>query len=362
MPDTSNSKTTTTANQKAYELKPLRLADAAELRRLGIYTGTLKEVSDQIRTLLSRNDKGVFMLSGGTAEKSVSGLVSLLPDAFRPEVGRLTILNSSWEIFPELLAEVCRIAFTEQKFLRLEALVPETPAMQLRAYRQMGFRTDNIITDDISRLRQATGFHQLSLAKTNNRQPAVGMVPYKYGIMSVKGTETEIEAIDFQIFGESVTDSYIEDVFRMWGLLTEDDKLLAEDTCLKLIRNDNLPAMVGKAVKELDEYFSGLRQEFDLTVNLDQGSAFQQAVWAALQTIPYGTTETYLDIAVKLTYGDRKRAHTLSRAVGGACGANPVAIVVPCHRVIGHDGRLTGFSGGMKNKEYLLQHELFGGV
>ncbi|NLC83892.1 MAG: methylated-DNA--[protein]-cysteine S-methyltransferase [Ruminococcaceae bacterium] len=362
MPEPSNSKTTTAANQQAFELKPLRLADAAELRRLGIYTGTLKEVSDQIRILLNRNEKGGFLISGGTADLPVSGLVSLLPDAFRPEVGRLTILGSNLIILPQLLAKVSRIAFTEQKFLRLEALVPESPELQLRAYRQAGFRTDSIITDDISRLRQETGFHQLSLAKTSNRHPAVGLVPYKYGIMSVKGTETEIEAVDFQIFGESVTDSYIEDVFRMWGLLDEDDKLLVADTCLKLIRNDNLPVMVGKAVKELDEYFSGLRQEFDLTVNLDQGSAFQQAVWAALQTIPYGTTETYLDIAMKLTYGDRKRAHTLSRAVGGACGANPVAIVVPCHRVIGHDGRLTGFSGGVKNKEFLLHHELFGSI
>ncbi len=362
MPETSTGQATSATDRHSFLLKPLRLADAAELRRLEIFTGTLKEVSNQIRTLLTRNAQGSFLIEGGSDEEPISGLVSLLPDAFRPEIGRLTVISTDLKILPELLAQVCRLAFSEQKFLRLETLVPESPEAQLRAFRQTGFRTDTLIVENVTRDRQETGFHQMSLAKTQNRYPAVGIVPYKYGVLSVKGTETEIEAVDFQVFGKPVSDSYTEDVFRMWGLLAEDDNLLAADACLKLIRNDNLPAMVSKAVKELDEYFSGLRQEFDLTVNLEQGSSFQRAVWAALQTIPYGTTETYLDIALKLTYGDRKRAHTLSRAVGGACGANPVAIVVPCHRVIGHDGRLTGFSGGVKNKEYLLQHELFGSL
>lgn len=101
---------------------------------------------------------------------------------------------------------------------------------------------------------------------------------------------------------------------------------------------------------ELRRYWADPAHRFDVTLDL-QGTDFQRAVWRALLAIPPGQTRSYGDIA--LTAG-RARA---VRAVGAACGANPVGIVVPCHRVIGRDGRLTGFAGGLARKAALLQHE-----
>ncbi len=104
------------------------------------------------------------------------------------------------------------------------------------------------------------------------------------------------------------------------------------------------------AQAQLDEYFSGRRRQFDLPFDL-HGSAFQQRVWAQVNKIPYGQTLSYADIARAL--GNPRS----TRAVGMAVGKNPVAILVPCHRVIGSDGSLTGYGGGLWRKTWLLRHE-----
>ena len=105
-----------------------------------------------------------------------------------------------------------------------------------------------------------------------------------------------------------------------------------------------------QAERQLMEYFSGTRKEFSLPLATD-GTPFQQAVWSALQQIPYGETVTYGQLAKMI---DRPSA---VRAVGGACNKNPIAIVIPCHRVIGAGGKLTGFAAGITVKEHLLALE-----
>ncbi len=103
-------------------------------------------------------------------------------------------------------------------------------------------------------------------------------------------------------------------------------------------------------VAQLQEYFAGGRHAFDIPIQLE-GTDFQRRVWTQLAEIPYGETVSYRDIASGV--GDPKAC----RAVGLANGRNPVAIVVPCHRVIGADGRLTGYGGGLDRKRWLLEHE-----
>ena len=105
-----------------------------------------------------------------------------------------------------------------------------------------------------------------------------------------------------------------------------------------------------KVRAQLLEYFEGERQTFDLPLQ-PEGTEFQQRVWKALSKIPYGTTITYLELAERLGNPDS------IRAAGRANGQNPLPIVIPCHRVIGADGKLVGYSGGINRKEWLLKHE-----
>jgi methylated-DNA-[protein]-cysteine S-methyltransferase len=111
------------------------------------------------------------------------------------------------------------------------------------------------------------------------------------------------------------------------------------------------PRPVEEARRELDEYFEGRRQEFDLPVDLTGLPAFQQTVLAELQRVPYGQVDTYGGLAARI--GKPKAA----RAVGGALNRNPVPIVVPCHRIVGSSGSLVGYAGGLERKELLLSLE-----
>lgn len=104
------------------------------------------------------------------------------------------------------------------------------------------------------------------------------------------------------------------------------------------------------ASAQLDQYFAGVRSEFDLPVVLD-GSAFQQQVWAQLPRIPFGTTVSYGQLASRLGRG------SAARAVGHANARNPIPVIIPCHRVIGSSGQLTGYGGGLEAKRYLLSLE-----
>lgn len=134
--------------------------------------------------------------------------------------------------------------------------------------------------------------------------------------------------------------------------------LEAEDGCLTGLRfsgceesnSGDSQAVLDAAQHQIEEYFEGRRRAFDLPIRL-KGTAFQQAVWRALMEIPYGETATYGEIARRI---GREKA---CRAVGMANHVNPISLIVPCHRVIGADGTLTGYGGGLAIKKGLLALE-----
>ncbi len=137
-----------------------------------------------------------------------------------------------------------------------------------------------------------------------------------------------------------------------FGALT----LIAEGDALVALHLDGDPTagpprgVLATAARQLDAYFAKRRTAFDLPLAAP-GTAFQRAVWAALVAIPFGETRSYGDIARAVG------RPTASRAVGAANGQNPIGIIVPCHRVIGASGALTGYAGGLERKRWLLAHE-----
>jgi len=112
----------------------------------------------------------------------------------------------------------------------------------------------------------------------------------------------------------------------------------------------DIPYFLQDCVTQLDEYFKGTRSEFDLKLN-PKGTDFQRKVWNELLNIPYGKTRSYLEQTKQI--GDPKAI----RAVASANGKNPIGIIIPCHRVIGSDGSLTGYASGIWRKKWLLEHE-----
>lgn len=134
--------------------------------------------------------------------------------------------------------------------------------------------------------------------------------------------------------------------------ITGDDEGIQSVTVLNSEEKitDIIPIELEDCVIQLQEYFEGSRKQFQLKLNL-QGTNFQKKVWEQLKQIPYGKTQSYLELSKQL--GDIKAI----RAVANANGKNPIWIIIPCHRVIGSDGRLTGYAGGLHRKKWLLEHE-----
>ncbi|MEK4201916.1 methylated-DNA--[protein]-cysteine S-methyltransferase [Cytobacillus sp. FSL K6-0265] len=141
------------------------------------------------------------------------------------------------------------------------------------------------------------------------------------GVLAIEGTEKAITAVQF-----------------------------LDGTEIKEPLRDDSPDVMKACVRQLEEYFQGKREVFDLTYELN-GTTFQTNVWQALTTIPFGETASYKDIAVII--GNEKAV----RAVGSANGKNKISIIIPCHRIIGTNGKLTGYAGGMERKGWLLAHE-----
>lgn len=132
------------------------------------------------------------------------------------------------------------------------------------------------------------------------------------------------------------------------ALFEEDGAIVALDWGF-LPENEETPLLL-KARDQLEEYFEGKRKDFDLPLK-PHGTAFQKKVWAALEKIPFGKTRSYGEIAAEIG--------TAARALGGACGRNPIPVIIPCHRVLGSNGAMGGYSGidGVETKEFLLRHE-----
>jgi methylated-DNA-[protein]-cysteine S-methyltransferase len=135
------------------------------------------------------------------------------------------------------------------------------------------------------------------------------------------------------------------------GLIASESALQGVLFDARSVRPEGSSPVLEEAARQLDAYFEGELVAFDLPLELD-GTEFQRRCWLALATIPYGQTVSYGEQARRLGFGSDK-----ARAVGAANGSNPLPLVLPCHRVIGADGSLTGFGGGLQVKRFLLELE-----
>lgn len=156
---------------------------------------------------------------------------------------------------------------------------------------------------------------------------------------------------DTGLIGELTLASDGESIIGCWF---ENDRLFGDTVEGPLIANDDVPVF-DDARQWLDKYFKGENPAItELPLN-PNGSDFRHLVWQKIREIPYGTTTTYGEIARQIEFETGKRVS--SQAVGGAVGHNPLCVIVPCHRVMGANGNLTGFGGGLDTKVKLLEHE-----
>jgi len=151
---------------------------------------------------------------------------------------------------------------------------------------------------------------------------------------------------------ENIFKTTVETPIGNLELTTNQSSLVSVSFTDKHIQqSNNQPHILKESVKQIEEYFKGLRKEFNLSLQ-PAGTEFQLKVWEQVMKVEYGKTVSYLEIALQT--GSKNN----TRAVGLANGKNPLPIIIPCHRIIGVNGKLTGYAGGLERKRWLLQHEL----
>jgi O-6-methylguanine DNA methyltransferase len=189
-------------------------------------------------------------------------------------------------------------------------------------------------------------------------------IPFAKGVFAVTGNNEYVSESCLLHYGDALTQQDFREAAEQLGLLDERGRMAGHTEFHVLTKGEryvcvaSTPEIVRQAAAQIVDYFAGRRPNFDIPLDLSQGSTFQVKVWRLLAEIPYGSTWTYEELAHKLAGSDWAAARKLARAVGSACSANPLPLILPCHRVIGKDGRLVGFSSGLDMKEYLLMHEM----
>ena len=167
------------------------------------------------------------------------------------------------------------------------------------------------------------------------------LIPSPVGMLEIAGTEKGVVSVNF---------ARKDAPAKMPAKKGVSGKGAPVKSAAKSAQSASVPAPLRDCARQLEEYFAGHRKSFDCSLDL-QGTDFQKKVWRALMKVPYGKTASYGKIARAV---GRPGA---ARAVGGANHNNPVAVIVPCHRIIGADGSLTGYGAGIERKAWLLEHE-----
>jgi O-6-methylguanine DNA methyltransferase len=370
-------------------LSPVRILDAPRLKSAGLTDLKLQDVSSELRDTISNSSKLMYLATmisdPGQELIAYVGLESIhqvhqnaliscrfsrhvhSPESIEPDSCKnvtVHICSSSLgltiEVKKKVVDALLRVAFFSLNLHKVSWIIPAADVETEEIALACGMHQEAVLEEAMCFDDTFVDAGQFSLLASEYPDYAVAFISFPRGVVAVRGSATAVEGIRFYSYGEKITDPFEKRVAIRTGAADSSGKLLKENADSFHQTQIHLPEEVSKSARELREYFSKARTKFTVRVNFPYGSDFQRHVWQELQKIPYGTTVSYEDIALALTGNDKVAARNLSRAVGSACADNPIPILIPCHRVIGKDGRLVGFSGGVENKEFLLEHEIFG--
>ncbi|WP_051688930.1 methylated-DNA--[protein]-cysteine S-methyltransferase [Butyrivibrio sp. AE2032] len=347
------------------DLRKIHIGDSSELRKRGLMEGTLKFIEDDIRSF-GTGSQGEALLA------SKEGVIYALIKLFRPDrkncrahIEFVFTNDANADTQSGVVDEVLRYCFLSEYYHKVTVICDHGNEGLERILMGAGFTQEAVLKDEV---RLKNGFEDAGLfaiLSYEYKAYNICFVPFARGVAIVSGGRDYIDSVKLFHYGQAVEDPFVRNVAAGLGLLDDNGGLVRNDNGDYTLEKEQLkflPEELAKAYVELSEYFRSNRAGFDLNVRFNTGTAFQKKVWGALVTIPFGGTASYEDIALKLTDGNLSEARKITRAVGAACSDNPVAVIVPCHRVIGKDGSIVGYSAGIDIKDYLLLHESFTAV
>ena len=342
-------------------LRKIRIGDSSELRACGLMSGTLSVVEADIRGFVASRMTDVLVAQ----DESIRAVVKLFRRDRKMSTVQLEFVyteDADMDAKSEIMEATLKYCFLTEYYNKVIAICRAEDAVTEELLASHGFMQEALLRDEI---RTDTGFEDaglFALTAACYTEYNVCFVPFERGIAVITGGKDYVDEIRLLHPGSHIEDPFILNVAGSLGLLGRGGCIKASEGGIYDMDEEqleSLPSELAKAYVELTEYFANNRATFDIRYRFMRGTEFQLKVWKQLSSIPYGTTASYEDIALALSGGNRFEARKITRAVGAACSENPISIVVPCHRVIGKDGNLVGYSAGLDIKDYLLLHESF---
>jgi len=346
------------------ELKQVLIGDASRLRARGLMQGTLSSVEKDIRGYIqSANSEALCIIS----QDEIYGMLRLF--FFDRKMCRVHLKfnfakDADIGMRKAAVDKVLAYCFMELCCHKVTVICPQSDEGLELLLNGCGFVQEAVLKDEI---RIQSGFEDAGLYSITSpyyRGYNFAFVPFAKGVAVISGTDEYVDGLKLFHFGMKPDEGFMTNAAGALGLLDDngafiegEDNYPVEEEQLSF-----LPSELAKAATELVEYFGKRRAVFDVNVRFEKGTDFQKLVWKSLLEVGYGTTVCYEDIAMEMSGNDKIKARKITRAVGAACAENPIAILVPCHRVIGKDGSIVGYSAGIDIKDYLLLHEAFSAV
>ncbi|NJP39565.1 methylated-DNA--[protein]-cysteine S-methyltransferase [Oscillospiraceae bacterium HV4-5-C5C] len=357
----------------AYRLRPLRLQDHHLLVASGLLPHPYKRAAATVRSWLETRDAVCWALE---QEQSFAGALCCFAESPQAVTVRLHfwLQPAAVRDLPVYLPCILHNLFYERNYHRIELLLPDRLILDKAELRQMGFQLEGLLRE--FSLDQE-GYQDASLWALLRQDYTAwqwAFVPFDQGVVALAGHAEAVYYIGFLHYGQKLPASWLSDAAMQQGLADGSGQLnavsLKQMSCIARAPAAAFTRQKGalkEAQRQIATYLHGDLRELTFPVKMLGGSAFQKLVWQQLQAIPYAQTRSYMEVALALVQQTspgltekqrRLKARHLTRSVGAACGANPLALYYPCHRVVGQNRKLIGFSGGLDIKAALLDLEL----
>ncbi len=345
-------------------LSKVLVGDASALRSAGLMQGTIGAVEKDIRGFAQSGSSKALLATEDDKVRAMVRLYFFDRKNCRVHLKFNFTSDSDISIRKQIVDETLRYCFMNICCHKVTVICPASDSDLEFLLTGSGFIQEAVLKDEV---RISSGFEDAGLFTVTSpyyQGYNYSFIPFEKGVAVIGGNNEYVDSLKLYHFGMKPDEGLMANVAGSLGLLDDKGAFISDEDAYATDEEqlEYLPAEVSKASRELIEYFGRARAVFDINFRFTHGTEFQKQVWKSLSKVCYGMTVCYEDIALDLSGNDKIQARKITRAVGAACSENPIAIFIPCHRVIGKDGSIVGYSAGIDIKDYLLLLETFSAV
>lgn len=343
-------------------LEKIKISDAKILRSYALLSGSLSSIEDEIRSFIAFPQIDVMVAYDGDIPIAMIKIHLLDRKNCRVHLNFVIEEILSDELTYELLDKTAEYCLITKAYHKITVTISSVNLYLEEHCMELGFVQESVLADEIENDGRYEDAGLFRLLSADYRNYNACFVPFEAGVAVITGGIDYIDGIRLYQYGAKVPGGFVLNVARQLKLADSNGCFVPDRDGIYSLDSDEiglLPDELSRAYVQVSKYFKKTSSSFDLNLKMPYGTEFQQKVWNEVKSIKYGSTKSYEDIALNISDGDVRKAKNLTRAVGNACSENPLMLAIPCHRVIGKDGKLAGFSAGVEVQDYLLTFEAF---